>query len=44
MSLADLGQVGLYLSLNLKHQTYSKHLAMFFPELPGAVNHCPEEN
>lgn len=44
MSSAHLGLAVLYLSLNLKCQTYSKHLAMFSPELPGACSHCPAEN
>lgn len=44
MSLAYLGLVVLYLSLNLKHQTYSEHLAMFFPKFPEACNHCPAES
>lgn len=44
MSLAHLGLVVLYLSLNSKRRTYSEHLAMFFPKLPGACNYCPAEN
>lgn len=44
MSLAYLGLVTLYLSLHFKCQTYSEHLAIFPPKLPGACNCCPAED